>query len=123
MDSIRKFRKHVVNNGSKVHHLARIDSYAFDKYKKARDAFMPIHTNDLKRWAIECYMENKVNDSFSFKASDKWIVSFKKRHRIVSRKAIKIVCQKQVQNFEELQKSIDDFRDLFKEKIPQYEEK
>jgi hypothetical protein len=84
---------------------------------------MPVHAIDLKRWAIECFMDNKVNDSFSFKASDGWIFSFKKRHKIVSRKAIRIVCQNEVQNSQKIQESINQFRDLFEEKQSEYLER
>ncbi len=33
LDSVRKYRKHLENNGSKIHYLTRIDNYVFDKYR------------------------------------------------------------------------------------------
>ena len=96
------------------------DAIHFNKYREARNDFLPVHTIDIKRWAIECYYANKVNNSFIFKASDGWLYSFKKRHRIVSRKAIKIICLKEVQNQDKIQESINTFKDLYHENKSKY---
>jgi hypothetical protein len=119
-DYIRNCRKHVANNGNRIHHLKRIDDYVFDKFRKARDNYMPVNSIDIKRWAIECFKANSQNSNFEFRASDGWVHSFKKRHRIVSRKVVKIVCYREVKNFERVQESINDFRDLYEERKSDY---
>ena len=61
------------------------------KNSEKLESFLSQCIKSTLREAVECYMENKVNDSFQFKASDLWLASFKRKNRIVSRKAIKIV--------------------------------
>jgi hypothetical protein len=53
------------------------------------------------------------------------ILGFKnlKRDRIVSRKAVKIVCLIQIENNDLIEKSIDYFRDLFESRKYDYLEK
>ena len=48
-NSISRLKKYIDNNGTKTQQLIRIDQTVYEKYKQAREVFMPVHTVDLKR--------------------------------------------------------------------------
>jgi hypothetical protein len=99
--------------------MEKIDELVYKRYSEARKKFMPVHSIDLKRWAIDC----SKNNSFGFKLCDSWIQKFKKKHRIVSQKAVKIVCLKQIENNDLIEKLINYFRDLFESRKDDYLER
>jgi hypothetical protein len=119
MRKIPLYREYIKNGGTKRQQMEKIVELVYERYYEARKKFMPVHSIDLKRWAIDC----SKNNSFGFKACDSWIQKFKKRHRIVSRKAVKIVCLKQIESNDLIEKSIDYFRDLFESRKDDYLER
>ena len=95
---IRRFRIHIVSNGTKVRKLNLIDSFVYD----ARDKLLSVHDIDLKRWALK-----KTKDLFdtTFTASDHWFRQFKIRHNIVSRK----ITKREIDDSDKIHQSADEF--------------
>lgn len=78
------------------------------KFEEARDHGIPVHENDLRRWALE------TNDSFGeqkiiFVASRGWLNRFKLTNRIVDRKITKFVSRVNMESAGEKMKQADDF--------------
>ncbi|CAD6208878.1 GSCOCG00010700001-RA-CDS, partial [Cotesia congregata] len=61
----------------------------------ALDAGMIVHDSDLQKWALQAKKSIEFDD-FRFQASKKWLLDFKKAHRIVSRKINKFVTSKTI---------------------------
>ena len=85
---ITRFRSHLFNFGSRNEKSDLIKKFVFDKFVMSRNAFLPVHDIDLRKWAIqkanEMHMEN-------FVASHYWVHYFKFEYGIVSRKVTKLI--------------------------------
>lgn len=54
----------------------------------SKRAHLTVHDIDLRRWALAIARDVKCAN---FKASGKWLLNFKRMHKIVSRKITKFV--------------------------------
>lgn len=111
VENLSRIEKYVKNNGNKRQKWDRIEKYVLEKYRIARNRYLPVHTIDLIRWALEC----ASNNNFKIKASMSWAQRFKKKNRIVSRKAVKIVSQREISMEKKLEETIDEFKIQFNE--------
>jgi hypothetical protein len=78
------------------------------KFEAAREYGIPVHENDLRRWALE------TNDAFgdmriNFIASRGWLNRFKATNRIVDRKITKFVSRVNIENADEKMRQADEF--------------
>jgi hypothetical protein len=89
-----------------------------DQFKISRDLLHPVRDVDLMRWATKYARDIKLS---TFKASESWVLSFKKKYKIVSRKVTKTVTRKK----DETLKStvIDEFRNQAIDKFHHYHSK
>lgn len=81
-----RFREYVEKGGTNKEKLESLENRVYNSFERARDLLCPVHDMDLKRWAIQ---ESRVIKIQSFVASDKWILNFKRKHNICSRKITK----------------------------------
>ncbi|XP_044594057.1 uncharacterized protein LOC123271728 [Cotesia glomerata] len=123
VQSVRQLRRwaHTLNQGGTYKEkLARICEYTLQNFKSAIDAGLIVHDCDIKRWALQAQKEIGAED-FRFKASTKWIASFKRAHRIVSRKINKFITSKTIEDSKSLKQQAEEFVNNVKQKIKIYE--
>lgn len=96
---LKRIRKYVRQFGTKQQKLEKIDQYVFDRFTKIRSSFLPVHDQDLRRLAITKAKQLLLNN---FKGSTYWILNFKRRHQISSRKVTKIITKNHDEDFEEI---------------------
>ena len=77
-----------------------------NKFKDANDKNSIMHDLDLRRWALEAKEEINLPH---FKAEATWILNFKRKHGIVSRKITKFVNRSSKTNQEQLQFACQEF--------------
>ena len=97
LKTLYRWEKQIEGSGTKNDKMLQIGKYVINQFQGAYDKSLPIHDNDLKRWAL--VERDCINLSPKlFSASSKWIYNFKKKHRIVSRKINKFITQSQIEN-------------------------
>lgn len=116
---IERFRKYLENGGTKHQKLDEIDHYTYEKFEKARSEFLFVHDVDLKRWALQ---KAREIDDETFKAGDHWILEFKKRHELCSRKVTKLVTQREVLDSDTITDSANSFVTEIKKILSRYRE-
>ena len=81
------FRAYIEESETKKQKVDSVDDFVYDKFKGARELLRPVHDIDLKRWA-----QQQARSTFfhEFVASDTWILTFKHKYNICSRKVTKI---------------------------------
>ena len=118
MNYVYRFRKYLAENGTKIHKLQEISKHVFSEFKRARDNFLIVHDQDLQRWA-----KNKARElDFQFQASDSWLLHFKRRNGIVSRKVTKIVSTNYVYEEKVIQETVNKFLKDAKEYVKSFGE-
>ncbi|KAF4525954.1 hypothetical protein B566_EDAN000745 [Ephemera danica] len=76
------------------------------KFQRAKEQKHIVHDRDLKRWAVAINKDVKLE---GFKASNTWLLSFKKKNRIVSRKITKFVTKSKVKESVETEAAAKSF--------------
>ena len=85
---LQQFRDYVERNGNRFHKLQRIETFIINKFRDARQEYLPVHYLDTCRWA----RTQAKNENFdNFETSATWLFSFKQRNGITSRKITKFV--------------------------------
>lgn len=82
-----------------------IDSHVFQRFKQDRADGKRVHDRSLIRWGMEKAREINVN----FRASHHWLLNFKRRHNIVSRKITRQVTKKNIVDAPQTRETIDRF--------------
>lgn len=72
--------------------LIEIDSNVLQRFKQSRADRIRVHDRQLIRWGMEKSRELNID----FRASHHWLLNFKKRHNIVSRKITRQVTRKNI---------------------------
>ena len=103
---VSRFRHYLEHQGTKRQKIYDIDHELFNKFENARERCLPVHEFDIQRWALQLARKLKLED---FHASRHWLSNWKSRYSIVGRKITNIVTKHEIQNFEEVEKTKDDF--------------
>ena len=119
MQHLHRIKQYVKEQGTKFHKLKRVDEFFYAEFMRARKAYLPIHDSDVRRLAIKKAREVNLND---FVASHHWLINFKRRHHISSRKITKLVTKHHLEDHSEILKSAENFVKKVKDKIPKYVE-
>lgn len=93
---LEMWRKQVDEGGSRHDKLVIVKEHVNSMFLAARHLKRSVMTCHLQAWALTKARELGLN---SFKASERWLVDFKKDQRISSRKVTKYFTAKQVQSF------------------------
>ena len=89
MHYIPRFRKYIENNGTRFEKLKQIKEFMFNEfYTKRTVEKEAVHDADLELFAVQ---KARELDWDTFKASKSFINTFKKEHRISSRRYNKII--------------------------------
>jgi len=110
---ISRFRKCLQENETtRREKLIQLQQRVKARWDNALQKREIVHDYDIRRWGIH---EAKLLGISSFKASNFWLHSFKKKHRIVSRKITKFATDLQVENPEVLARRAHAFNTEVKE--------
>lgn len=82
-----RFRQYVDNEGTKRQKLDDLEDIVNENVVRSRGILCPVHGMDLKRWAMR---EARNMELTAFVASNNWVMNFKRKHDICSRKIIKV---------------------------------
>jgi len=73
-------------------------------FEAACEKLLPVHDSDLVRWVLKRARASSITN---FVASHHWLVNFKQKHNIVSRKITKIMTKHAVESAKEIDKSVN----------------
>ena len=99
--------------------LQRVDDFVYMEFIRARECCLPIHDPDLRRLALKKAQELNI---FGFTASYHWLLDFKSRHHISSRKVTKLVTKNYLEDRDKILKSAENFVKEVINVIPDYAE-
>lgn len=84
---LSRFRTYVENYGTTREKVDSVNNHVYQKFEEAREAGLPVHDIDLRRWALVQAREEALT---GFVASPKWLSNFKMKNNICSRKVTKV---------------------------------
>jgi hypothetical protein len=116
---VARFRHYLEHGGTKRQKIYDIDHEVFKKFESARERCLPVHEIDIQRWSLKLARELKLED---FHASRHWLFNWKSRYSIVGRKITNIVTKHEIENFETVEKSKEDFLKEFHHLAKYYKE-
>lgn len=119
MEYLSRWKEAVENGGNTFDKYSVIDSWTYDRFVEARQSYQQVTTRNLQQWALAAAGQYP---DFQFKASERWVTKFKKRHGIRQRKVTKFVSQKEVVTIEETLASAEIFRAQTLRLIPNFDE-
>ncbi|CAF3780597.1 unnamed protein product [Rotaria sp. Silwood1] len=114
---LKRFREYVANNENHRQKLKHVEHFVLDRFRSACNNNLPVHDLDVKRWALS---QAKIENIDDFKASDYWLLNFKKRNGISSRKVTKFVSHREVVDKSIIKQTADDFVAEATKHIPKY---
>ncbi|CAF3617883.1 unnamed protein product [Rotaria sp. Silwood1] len=114
---LRRIKQYVNAQGTRKQKLQRIDEYVFSEFVRARESYLPIHDFDLRGLAIKKARSLNLN---GFTASHRWMLDFKRRHNISSRKITKLITKNHLDDREKILKSAENFVKIVNNVIPNY---
>jgi len=100
--------------------LKEINMYVFKRFQESRQDHKPVHDSDIQKWAVAKATEFPGFRE-KFTASRSWILKFKRKRRIRSRKITKLVKKRDNASQELLLKRAEDFRKVIRDLEPTYE--
>ena len=83
-----------------------VEHLVYNKFQQASANAPPMHDSDIEWWALERAKERSLEN---FTASKHWLIDFKNRHQIASRRITKFVTKHEMEDTAEIQKSAHDF--------------
>lgn len=117
LPQLYQWELYLQKGGTHREKLLYITEYVLNKFNDANDKNRIIHDLDLRRWALEAKEEINLRN---FKAGVTWILNFKRKHRIVSRKITKFINRQSKIN-QELQIACQEFISSVKSYIDIFE--
>lgn len=104
------YRQCLVRGGSRYSKLDEMDARVFGEFELARAAGHSVHDFMFRRWGRDA--ADTLNET-SFLASDSWVLNFKQRHNLGSRKTTKLLSRPQVRKEFDIEESRLRFLELF----------
>lgn len=84
---LSRFRVYVEKCGTTRERIENVNNHVYQKFEEAREKGLPVHDIDLRRWASIQAREEGLTD---FVALAKWVLNFKMKNKICSRKITKV---------------------------------
>ena len=85
---ITKFREYIKRNGTSLEKLQKVKQFMWNEFYVKRAIEKAVHDTDLQCFAIQKVMEMNWEE---FKASETFVLAFKKEHQISSRRYNKVI--------------------------------
>jgi len=118
LQQLYRWEHYIQKGGTHREKMLYISEYVLQNFKEADEEKKIIHDMDLRRWALEAKAQIDLS---SFKASATWILNFKRKYRIVSRKITKFVSRSAQRDKEQLQIACQEFIATVKSNINLFE--
>lgn len=118
-EQLRRMKQYVNAQGTKTQKLQLVDDFVYTEFIHARECCLPIHDSDLRRLAIKKAQDLNI---VGFTASHHWILNFKRRHHISSRKVTKLVTKNHLEDRDKILKSAENFVQTVRNTISDYAE-
>jgi len=118
MRQLYRWEHYIQKGGTRREKMLHISEYVLQNFKEANDKKRIIHDIDLRRQALEAKAQI---DLPSFRAGATWILNFKRKHGIVSRKITKFVNRSATRDKEQLQTACQEFISTVKSYINLFE--
>jgi len=112
-----KFKSYILSGGTRREILDSIENHTYCRFQEERSLFNTVHDADLKAFAIQKSLEYP---NFKFVASHCWINQFKMKHKISSRKVVKLVKKRTVQDETLVRQSAINFQNQMKIEMKNY---
>lgn len=106
--TIGRIRRRFEVRGTRADKFRALDREVIGMFKAAREKHQPIHGRMIQRWARQVGARIGL-DLDQFKASDGWLLLFKRRHKIVSRKVTAYVSRPEKENEQSIAQRIVEF--------------
>ena len=116
-DEINRWRKQIVNGGTKSDKAHAIQKWTYNRFKEARLEKKPIQTRNSQEWVLQATMQFR---NYKFKASLSWVNKFKKKFRIRQRRITKYVKSTEQRSFEDIEIAAACFQQEIKELAPNF---
>lgn len=107
---VPNFRRCVASDRM-VDNLAKVNDYVLEKFRDARNRFLPVHSYLLIDWGHE--KAQQLNITEKFRGSKTWVYNFKKRNGITSRSITEFSSRAEQEREEEIEESKRLFKDEF----------
>jgi Tc5 transposase DNA-binding domain len=104
--SAHRIRDYLNHGGTVYSKYRAINERVLEEFSSAFDEGMEIHDRDIEEWGLVAAEQLNLPN---FVASPFWIAHFKRRNKIVSRKATGVVGRKRRMDAAGLKQSIDTF--------------
>ena len=118
-EQLRRIKQYVTAQGTKTKKLQRVNNFVYAKFIRGRECCLPIYDSDLRRLAIKKARDLNVT---GFTASHHWILDFKPRNHISSRKVAKLVTKNHLKDRDKILRSAENFIQTVTTTIPNYAE-
>ena len=118
-EQLRRIKQYVNAQGTKTQKLQLVGDFVYTEFIRARECCLPIHDSDLRRLAIKKAHDLNI---VGFTASHHWILNFKHRHHISSRKVTKLVTKNHLEDRDKILKSAENFVQTVRDTISDYAE-
>ena len=105
-EQLRRIKQYVNAQGTKKQKLQRVDDFVYMEFIRARECCLPIYDSNLRRLALKKAQELNIS---GFTASYRWLLNFKSRHHISSRKITKLVTKNHLEDRDKILKSAQKF--------------
>lgn len=114
---LHRIKQYINTQGTKAQKLQRIDEFVFAQFTHARESYLPVHDFDLKRLAIQ---KARCLNFSGFTASHHWLLEFKRRHHISSRKVTKLITRNHLEDRKAILQSAETFLKKVNSLVPNY---
>lgn len=118
MRYLERWEEQIKKGGTSQEKFAIIDSWTYDRFKEARENLQQVTTRNLQQWALAAASQF---ENFEFKASNAWVIKFKRRHRIRQRKVTKFVSERETVTLEETLENAENFRKQVRAVAPNFD--
>lgn len=119
LQQLHRWKQQVEEGGTRAEKIKNICEFVLKQCKNAMESGYVFHDIDIRRWGLQAKYE-LCYDEFNFKASDHWVLNFKRAHRIVSRKVTKFVSRKTFEEVAKLRGDANKFVDDITKLLPAY---
>lgn len=107
MKHLHRWEEDIKRGGTTIDKYTIINSWTYDRFVEARANNQQVTTRHLQQWALSAASQF---EDFSFKASNSWVIKFKKEHKIKQRKITKYVSAIETATMDEILAAADIFR-------------
>lgn len=106
ISQLYNWENQLMGGGSARDRSKEIEKYTLKKFDIAKEEKKIVHDKNIRRWALEAKKE--LGDK-TFKAGKTWILNFKRKNKIVSRKINKFISKKKITEKAKLEEKGENF--------------